>query len=94
MQKILFVSVGGSYQPIVKAIESLKPERTVFFCSTGSHSQVIGKGKPCEQRKGSEIVKKLPNIPTQLQMGRAIQSGPGCSGGPEPRRFPRVLRGA
>ena len=38
MQKILVVSVGGSYQPIVKAIESLNPERTVFFCSTGSLS--------------------------------------------------------
>ncbi len=36
MQKILFVSVGGSYQPIVKAIESLNPQRTVFFCSKGS----------------------------------------------------------
>ncbi len=69
MQKILFVSVGGSYQPIVKAIESLNPQRTVFFCSTGSLAQVIGKGYPCEQRKGAEIVKKLSNIPTQLQMG-------------------------
>ena len=68
MQKILFVSVGGSYQPIVKAIESLQPERTVFFCSTGSLSLVIGKGFPCEQRRGAEIVKKLPNIPTQLRM--------------------------
>ena len=68
MKKILFVSVGGSYQPIVKAIESLQPQRTVFFCSTGSLAQVIGKGYPCEQRKGAEIVKKLPNIPTQLRM--------------------------
>ena len=69
MKKILFVSVGGSYQPIVKAIESLQPERTIFFCSSMSISQVIGKGTPCERRKGSEIVEKLPNIPTQLQMG-------------------------
>ena len=68
MKKILVVSVGGSYQPIVKAIESLKPERIVFFCSKGSASQVNGKGKPCEQRKGAEIVKTLPNIPTQLRM--------------------------
>lgn len=49
MKKILFVSVGGSYQPIVKAIESLQPERTIFFCSSMSISQVIGEGTPCEQ---------------------------------------------
>jgi len=30
---------------------------------------VIGEGKPCEVRKGTEVIESLPNIPTQLGLG-------------------------
>lgn len=70
--KILFITVGGSPQPILTSVGSLKPDRVVFICSDGpkgSQSQIIGEGKPCEVRQGSEVVESLPNIPTQLGLG-------------------------
>ena len=72
MTKILFVTVGGSHQPIATSITTQKPSRVVFICSDGargSKSQVIGEGKPCEVRKGTEVIEALPNIPTQLGLG-------------------------
>lgn len=69
MHTTLFVTVGGSHQPIVTAIKSLKPDRTIFICSNGpkgSISQILGEGTPCEDRRGSEVIQKLPNIPSQL----------------------------
>ncbi|WP_024547084.1 TIGR02710 family CRISPR-associated CARF protein [Picosynechococcus sp. NKBG15041c] len=71
MSKILFVTVGGSHQPIITSIQSLKPDRTIFICSGGSRgsiSQVMGQDKPCEDRRGAEVIDRLPNIPTQLQL--------------------------
>lgn len=72
MAKILFITVGGSFQPIVTAISQLKPDRIIFICSggdRGSQTQVIGKNKPCEVRKGQEVIERLPNIPEQLNLG-------------------------
>ncbi|MFB2739124.1 TIGR02710 family CRISPR-associated CARF protein [Umezakia ovalisporum] len=76
MSKILLVTVGGSHSPIITAIRELKPERIVFLCSDGSNgskSQVIGSGTPCEVRSGTEVTDKLPNIPTQLELGDRFQ---------------------
>jgi len=70
MPRILFVTVGGSPQPIVTSINSLTPDRVIFICSKGnkgSETQVTGEGKPCEIRKGDEV-EKLPNIPTQCKL--------------------------
>lgn len=72
MPSILLITVGGSPQPIITAIQSLNPDRTIFICSDGSRgsvSQVTGAGEPCEIRRGAEILSKLPNIPTHLGMG-------------------------
>ena len=72
MTKILFITVGGSHQPIATSIKTQKPDRVVFICSDGargSKSQIIGDGKPCEVRKGAEVIESLPNIPTQLELG-------------------------
>jgi CRISPR-associated protein (TIGR02710 family) len=69
---ILLITVGGSHQPIATAIRSLEPDRTIFICSDGSkgsQSQVLGTGKPCEMRRGMEVVERLPNIPTQVGLG-------------------------
>ncbi|MGD1874758.1 MAG: TIGR02710 family CRISPR-associated CARF protein [Mastigocoleus sp.] len=76
MSKVLIVTVGGSYKPIVTAIETLQPERVVFICSDGdrgSKPQVIGKGNPCEFRRGTEVIERLPNIPTQANLGERFQ---------------------
>ncbi len=76
MSKILFVTVGGSFQPIVTAIASLQPQRVIFIASDGekgSKSQVIGVGTPCEQRIGAEVIARLPNIPTQVNLGQNFQ---------------------
>lgn len=40
MTQILVVSLGGSPEPVVNCITSLRPERVVFLCSEGSRSQV------------------------------------------------------
>lgn len=77
MSSILFVTVGGSHQPIVTAIKSLEPDRVIFICSTGargSEIQITGEGSPCEVRRGSEVVEKLPNIPTQVRLGERFQA--------------------
>jgi len=76
MSKVLFITVGGSYQPIVTAIRSVEPDRVVFVCSNGSkgsQSQVIGEGTPCELRRGTEVIERLPNIPKQLELGERFQ---------------------
>jgi CRISPR-associated protein (TIGR02710 family) len=70
--KVLLVTVGGSHQPIVTSIASQNPDRVVFICSVGvngSEVQVVGAGKPCEVRKGADVVEQLPNIPTQVGLG-------------------------
>jgi CRISPR-associated protein (TIGR02710 family) len=40
MTRILLVSLGGSPEPVVNCIASLRPDRVVFLCSEGSRSQV------------------------------------------------------
>lgn len=70
--KILLITVGGSHQPIVTSINSLSPDRMIFICSggpRGSISQITGAGNPCEIRRGAEVIEKLPNIPSQLNLG-------------------------
>lgn len=70
--KILIVTVGGSHQPIVTAINSIKPDRVIFICSDGpkgSISQVTGNGKPCKIIEKAVIKEELPNIPTQTGLG-------------------------
>ncbi|MDF5722106.1 MAG: hypothetical protein PUP91_16785 [Rhizonema sp. PD37] len=52
--KILLVTVGGSFQPIVTSIHSLKPDRVIFLASDGekgSKSQVISNPVASEQLK-------------------------------------------
>lgn len=76
MVKILLITVGGSHQPIITAIRTLEPDRVVFLCSDGSKgskSQVVGEGTPCEVRRGSEVIERLPNIPAQVGLGDRFQ---------------------
>ena len=74
--KILLCTVGGSHEPILKAIESARPDYVCFFCTgkdplterKGSIVQVIGSGKVIKASRDDEKP-SLPNIPTQAGLG-------------------------
>ncbi len=64
MKKILFLTVGGSCEPIITSINHHKPDKIFFFCSNdtdsvskGSYTSVNGDSKACND-KGS-IIKQL-----------------------------------
>ena len=73
MKTTLICTVGGSHEPIVKAIESLRPEFVAFVCSrddpatgrAGSHVQVTGQGKVIRARREDDKP-SLPAIPQQV----------------------------
>ena len=70
MTRVLIVSVGGSPDPILKAVELHQPDEVIFVCSAPpcerpSLDQVIGEGLPCRHLvEGQEIWK--PNLVIQL----------------------------
>lgn len=72
MTQILICTVGGSHQPIVSAIEELRPDFVVFVCSDndpatgkpGSISHIEGKGS-CIKAHPADAKPSLPNIPAQ-----------------------------
>ena len=69
---VLLCTVGGSHQPILKAIESISPEYVCFLCTgrdldsgrPGSIVQVTGKGDVIKAGRNDDKP-TLPNIPTQ-----------------------------
>ncbi len=73
MNTTLICTVGGSHQPIVRAIETLQPGFVCFVCSEddpatgnkGSYTQITGKGKIIKAHFGDEKP-SLPNIPSQV----------------------------
>jgi CRISPR-associated protein (TIGR02710 family) len=72
MTQILICTVGGSHQPIVSAINELRPDFVVFICTdkdpasgqAGSLSEIAGKGNFIKAHRDDEKP-SLPNIPTQ-----------------------------
>lgn len=74
---ILLSTVGGSHQPIVKAVRSLTPHYVCFFCTEdnrrtgarGSLSQVTGSGNVIRNTPNDDRP-TLPNIPTQADLQR------------------------
>lgn len=57
MKKILVLSVGGSAEPIVKAIRNYKPDFVYFFCSSGpngSEMTIDSSGDPCGDKRRSK----------------------------------------
>lgn len=72
MTQILICTVGGSHQPIVSAINDLRPDYVVFICTdkdpatgrAGSVSQIDGKGS-CIKAHPADEKPSLPNIPAQ-----------------------------
>ena len=69
MSVLLAVTVGGSCQPVVTAIQDYRPDFVVFIVSTGSRGSrgmVDGEGSPCQIRAADgKSVQFLPNIVTQ-----------------------------
>ncbi len=74
-EKILLCTVGGSHEPIVKAIKSLSPGYVCFFCTgkdptsgkPGSESQIVGKGNIIKAHRQDDKP-SLPNIPVQANL--------------------------
>lgn len=70
---VLLCTVGGSPQPILRALADTRPVYTCFLCTgkdpatgaPGSRVQIEGKGTPVEVRRRDGTVVRLPNIPTQ-----------------------------
>jgi CRISPR-associated protein (TIGR02710 family) len=70
MTRVLLVTVGGSPEPILKAVELHRPDEVIFACSAPpclkpSIEQVIGEGTPCEHRI-DDLKENRPNLVTQL----------------------------
>ena len=69
MQRILILTVGGSYEPIVESIEHNSPDFVFFLCSDdigstkGSYVQVVGDGKVLKSSFDMDSP-DLPNIVT------------------------------
>ena len=74
-QSILLCTVGGSHQPILKAIQATTPGYVLFFCTgddpvtgkSGSRTQVEGAGNVIRAHPGDEKP-TLPNIPVQANL--------------------------
>ncbi len=69
---VLLCSVGGSHQPIVRAIRQIRPDRVIFVCSQddpetghkGSYTAITGVGNILKSKR-ELTAPDLPNIPTQ-----------------------------
>jgi CRISPR-associated protein (TIGR02710 family) len=72
---ILVCTVGGSHQPILKALAMSKPDFVCFICTgrdpetgkPGSETQITGKGNIIAEKIGASPT--LPNIPTLAGLG-------------------------
>jgi hypothetical protein len=68
MKKILVLSVGGSAEPIVKAIRNYKPDFVYFFCSSGPKGSAVtidSSGDPCGDKRRS----KCPECEHEYYLG-------------------------
>lgn len=72
MPRALYVTVGGSPQPVIRAIERVAADHVVFVCSRddadtgrkGTWTQVRGTGNVCTSKPGEPP--DLPAIPIQV----------------------------
>lgn len=71
----LVLTVGGSHEPLMAAIEHVRPNYVLFVCSNddpvtgnpGSYSQIVGEGKIIKARF-EDKKPTLENIPTQAAL--------------------------
>jgi CRISPR-associated protein (TIGR02710 family) len=77
-QTLLLCTVGGAHQPIVSAIQELKPDFVCFICTgkdpgtgkPGSDGQILGTGSVIKARFNDDKP-TLPNIPAQTGLAEA-----------------------
>lgn len=72
--KVLILTVGGSHQPLLKAIEQTKPDFIHFICSgdgaqPGSYRQIIGEGKVLHSTP-PKVPSQLPDLPNVATLAR------------------------
>lgn len=65
MDSVLVVTVGGSFRPVLVAVQEYEPDFVCFICSTDSAREVDGPGTPCALRRGSEVIGRYPSIVAQ-----------------------------
>ena len=67
MKKILILTVGGSHQPLLTSINTVKSDKVFFICSQKSCEQVIDEDKVL---KSSNKLNKndLPNLVTLAEL--------------------------
>lgn len=70
MTRVLIVTVGGSPDPILKAVELHQPDEVIFACSAPpcerpSLDQVVGEGTPCRHLVDGQPELR-PNLVSQL----------------------------
>lgn len=71
----LLCTVGGSHEPIIRAIQTRQPDYICFICSSddpasgsvGSYKQITGKGNVIKANI-TDSKPTLPNIPTQANL--------------------------
>ncbi|MBE9194786.1 AAA family ATPase [Synechocystis sp. LEGE 06083] len=71
-KKILITSVGTICTPVTETIKEVSADYVIFICVDGAEgtiNQVIGEDTPCQIRAGFNSDEKLPNIPTQVNLG-------------------------
>ena len=73
MARVLLVTVGGSPEPILQAVQAHQPDEVVFICSAPpcaapSLDQVIGEGTPCRHLTPAGAEEWRPNLVQQLQL--------------------------
>lgn len=68
MDRVLIVTVGGSFRPVVVAVQEFEPAFVYFICSAESAREVDGPGTPCTIRRGSEVVGRYPSIVAQARL--------------------------
>ncbi len=73
MARVLLVTVGGSPEPILQAVQAHQPDEVVFICSAPpcaapSLDQVIGEGTPCRHLTPGGADEWRPNLVQQLQL--------------------------
>ena len=64
---ILLCTVGGSHEPVCTAIRENNPDFVCFFVTSGSLTQITGKGKIIKA-KPDDAKPTLPNISAQAQL--------------------------
>ena len=67
--KILVVTVGGSFEPLLTAIRAIRPDRVIFVCSAGTRDQVDGHGAPCMTRR---TLKESESVAVNIAGARAV----------------------